>query len=160
MLTTYLNALKNKGNFTIESIANLSNVPEATVRNIMSGKTEDPRFETVSSIVKAMGGSLDAVYCITENKNQDSETAVVLTTIKESYEQRINELKMYYEHILAEQDKHHEKILSEKEKHIETIKLDKKWFRLASVFGVVALIVLFLFIEFMSPGHGWFTFGK
>ena len=159
MLTTYLNALKNKGNFTIESIANLSNVPEATVRNIMSGKTGDPRFETVSSIVIAMGGSLDAVYSITQSENKDAE-ATAFITIKESYEQRITELKEYYEHRLVEKDKHHERVLLEAEKHIDTIKLDKRWFRLASVFSIIALLGIFFFIEFMTPGHGWFTFGK
>mgnify|MGYP002517989680 CR=1 FL=1 len=68
MITTYLNTLKSKGNFTIETISNLSGIPEATVKNIFSGKTEDPRFETVSAIVKAMGGSLDAIYDITKKE--------------------------------------------------------------------------------------------
>ena len=39
MLTTYLNTLKNQGNFTFETISNLSGIPEATVKNIFSGKT-------------------------------------------------------------------------------------------------------------------------
>lgn len=71
MILTYLNALKNKGNFTVESISNLSGVPEATVKNIFSGKTEDPRFETVSAIVIAMGGFLDAIYAA--GKKEDVE---------------------------------------------------------------------------------------
>lgn len=157
MLTTYLNTLKNKGNFTYETISNLSGIPEGTVKNIFSGKTDDPRFETVSAIVMAMGGSLDAIYCAT--KKEDVEANAVIA-IKESYEQRIKELKEHFEHRIAEKDKHYERLLLESEKHIDTIKLDKKWFRLASAFSVLALIGLFLFIEFMSPGHGWFTFGK
>ena len=38
MLPTYLNTLKTQGNFTIETISNLSGIPEATVKNIFSGK--------------------------------------------------------------------------------------------------------------------------
>lgn len=155
MLTTYLNALKTKGNFTYESISNLSGIPEATVRNIITGKTEDPRFETVSAIVLSMGGSLDAVY--TAAKKEDVEANAVVT-IKETYEQRIADQKKYYEHILAENNKHYERLLQEADKHIETIKLDKKWFRIASVASVLALIALFLFIEMVSPGHGWFRY--
>ena len=153
MLTTYLNALKTKGNFTYENISNLSGIPEATVRNIITGKTEDPRFETVSAIVLAMGGSLDAIY--TAAKHEDVEANAVIA-IKEAYEERISIIKETYEQRLAEKDKHHKAMLEEVEKHVATIKLDKKWFRIASVASVVALIALFLFIEFMTPGHGWF----
>ena len=94
MLTTYLNTLKTQGNFTFETISNLSGIPEATVKNIFSGKTEDPRFETVSAIVKAMGGSLDAIYSATKKEDVDG---ISIISLKDSYEQRINDLKEYYE---------------------------------------------------------------
>ena len=155
MLTTYLNTLKTKGNFTYENIANLSGIPEGTVKNIISGKTEDPRFDTVSAIVVAMGGSLDAIYCAT--KKEDYEANAVIT-LKETYNQRITELKENYESRLSEKDKQYERLLAETEKHIETIKLDKKWFRIASVVTVLGLIGLFLLIEFTTPGKGWITF--
>lgn len=157
MLTNYLNALKNKGNFTYETISNLSGIPEATVRNILSGKTEDPRFETVSALVNSMGGSLDAIY--TATKINDVESNAVIA-IKEAYEDRIAVIKEQYENRLAEKDQYYERLLLESEKHIKTIMLDKKWFRLASVFGVVALVGVFLFIEFMTPSHGWFPYRK
>ena len=112
MILTYLNTLKNKGNFTFESISKLSGVPEATVKNIFTGKTEDPRFETVSAIVISMGGSLDAVYNLT--KKEDVEANAVIA-IKETYEQRMADLKEHYEHRLSEKDKHYERLLVEAE---------------------------------------------
>ena len=154
MLTNYLNALKNKGNFTYETISSLSGIPEATIRNIFSGKTEDPRFETVSSIVNAMGGSLDAIY--TAAKKEDLEANAVIA-IKEAYEERIAVIKENYEHRLIEKDQHYERLLAETEKHIETIKLDKRWFRIGFVVSVFIFAMLCI-AELLSPNLGWFRY--
>lgn len=154
MLLTYLNTLKDKGNFTFEGISNLSGVPEATVKNIFSGKTSDPRFETVSAIVVAMGGSLDAIYNVT--KKEDVEANAVIA-IKETFEQRFSDLKNHYEHLLSEKDKHYERLLAEAEKHIETIKLDKRWFRLGFVISVFIFAMLCI-AELLNPNLGWFRY--
>lgn len=154
MILNYLNALKTKGNFTIETISNLSGVPESTVKNIFSGKTEDPRFETVSSIVVAMGGSLDAIY--TAAKKDDVEANAVIT-IKETYEQRLADIKEHYEHRLNEKDKHYERLLLEAEKHIETIKLDKRWFRIGFVVSIF-IFALLCVAELLNPNLGWFRY--
>ena len=154
MLTNYLNTLKNKGNFTIETISKLSGIPEGTVKNILTGKTEDPRFETVSAIVLSMGGSLDAIYNAT--KKEDVEANAVIT-LKETYNQRIAELKQYYEHLLIEKEKHYERLIQEAEKHIETIKLDKKWFRLGFVISVFIFAMLCV-AELLNPNLGWFRY--
>lgn len=154
MLTVYLNTLKTKGNFTYEAISNLSGIPEATVRNIFSGKTEDPRFETISALVNSMGGSLDAVY--TATKKEDVEANAVIT-IKETYEQRIADMKEHYEHRLNEKDKHYERLLLEAEKHIETIKLDKRWFRIGFVVSIFIFAMLCI-AELLNPNLGWFRY--
>lgn len=154
MLTNYLNALKNKGDFTYETISNLSGIPEATIRNIFSGKTEDPRFETVSAIVNSMGGSLDAIY--TAAKKEDVETNAVIS-IKEAYEQRIEYIKENYEKRLEEKEKHYERLLLEAERHIETIKLDKRWFRIGFVVSVFIFAMLCV-AELLNPNLGWFRY--
>ncbi len=154
MIPTYLNTLKNQGNFTFETISNLSGVPEATVKNIFSGKTEDPRFDTVSAIVKAMGGSLDAIYCAT--KKEDIEANSIIT-LKETYEQRIRDIKENYEHRLTDTKEHYERILVNKKEHIDTIMLDKRWFRIATCICAFALVVLFI-VEILTPGLGWFRY--
>ena len=154
MLTNYLNALKNKGNFTYETISNLSGIPEATVRNILTGKTEDPRFETVSALVNSMGGSLDAIY--TAAKKEDVEANAVIA-IKEAYEERIIIIKEQYEHRLIEKDKHYERLLAEAEKHIETIKLDKRWFRIGFVVSIFIFAMLCI-AELLNPNLGWFRY--
>lgn len=154
MILNYLNALKNKGNFTFETISNLSGIPESTVKNIFTGKTEDPRFETVSAIVLSMGGSLDAIY--TAAKKEDVEANAVIA-IKEAYEERIALIKEQYEHRLNEKDKHYERLLLEAEKHIETIKLDKRWFRIGFVVSIFIFAMLCI-AELLNPNLGWFRY--
>lgn len=154
MLTNYLNALKTKGNFTYETISNLSGIPEPTIKNIFTGKTEDPRFETVSALVNAMGGSLDAIYSATKQDNVESNAVI---SIKEAYEERIVMLKEQYEYRLSEKDKHYERMLLEAEKHIETLKLDKRWFRIATVASVIVFALLCV-AELLNPDLGWFRY--
>lgn len=132
MLLTYLNTLKNKGNFTFEQIANLSGVPEATIKNIFSGKTEAPRFDTISSIVLSMGGSLDEVYSNEKKADIEANTIILL---KETYEKRIEELKAYYKD------------------HIETVKSNTHMARvIACVLGGILLVFLFADVLFSSVG--------
>lgn len=48
-----------KGSMTAQQIADKSGVPVATVNRVLQGLTENPGFDTVYKIVKAMGGSLN-----------------------------------------------------------------------------------------------------
>ncbi len=57
MLYDSLRAMK--GNMTAQQIADKSGVPVATVNRVLQGLTENPGFDTVYKIVKAMGGSLN-----------------------------------------------------------------------------------------------------
>lgn len=154
MITAYLNTLKSQGNFTFEAISNLSGVPEATVKNIFSGKTEDPRFETVSAIVKAMGGSLDAVYSVAKKEDVEANSII---TLKESYEQRLKETNEHYQQRIADMKEHYEERITEINEHIATIQLDKRWFRIATCICAFALVVLFI-VEILTPGMGWFRY--
>ena len=154
MLTTYLNTLKSKGNFTIETISNLSGIPEATVKNIFSGKTEDPRFETVSAIVKAMGGSLDAIYNVSKKEDVEGNSII---TLKESYDQRLSDIKEYYELRIKDLKERYEERLSDQKEHISTIMLDKRWFRIATCICAFALVVLFV-MDIIIPGLGWIRY--
>ena len=154
MITTYLNTLKSKGNFTIETISNLSGIPEATVKNIFSGKTEDPRFETVSAIVKAMGGLLDAIYSVSKKEDVEGNSII---TLKESYDQRLEDIKDHYEQRISDLKKHYEERMADQKEHISTIMLDKRWFRIATCICAFALVALFV-MEILTPGLGWFRY--
>lgn len=163
-----------------------SNIPLQTVKNILSGKTQNSRMDTVFPLAKALNIPIEKVYAvegaeiieeevidemvnnIIEKKKSDEVSVLALKEIyehqmalmKEANEEHIKNIREHYERHIADLEKHYEKRLADKREHIDTILLDKKWFRLASVFSVLALISVFLLIEFVTPGHGWFTFGK
>lgn len=136
MITDYLNALKSKGNFTYETISNLSGIPEATVKNIFTGKTETPRFDTVSSLVTSMGGSLDAIY--NASKTEDVEGNAIIA-LKESYEHRIADIK------------------ASAQLHMEIISKDKRhlWTMCCVLGGILAVI---LFADILLGNVGWIRY--
>lgn len=133
MNTEYLNSLKQKGNFTTEAISKVSGVPEATVRNILSGKTEDPRFDTLAAIVHAMGGKLDDYYKKTPAGKAADENMV--TIIRELYRER----------------------LSDKDSFIEVLKKERRY--LWAALCILALIFLGAVVIDISVGSiGWFRY--
>ncbi|MBR6552723.1 MAG: helix-turn-helix transcriptional regulator [Clostridia bacterium] len=83
--------MKSNGKYTWNDIANISGIPETTLRKIFSGETADPRFDTVAKIVTALGGSLDDVLDKTK-KGEQLETNTIFS-LKEVYEDRIKDLK-------------------------------------------------------------------
>ncbi len=91
-----------------------------------------------------------------ELKAHDKE----MSNMREHYERQLKEKETHYEKYISVIEAQYERRLTDKREHIDTIMLDKKWFRLAAVVGVVAVLTIFFFIEFATPGHGWFTFGE
>lgn len=91
-----------------------------------------------------------------ELKAQEKE----MNNMREHYERQLKEKDNYYEKYISVTEAHYERRLTDKQEHVDTILLDKKWFRLAAVCGVLAVLAIFFFIEFATPGHGWFTFGE
>lgn len=72
----YLRTLKAQSGLTIDQIADLSGVSAKTINRIFSGETENPGFQNVADIVKALHGSLDdmAAIKIEEDAPVEKET--------------------------------------------------------------------------------------
>ena len=129
MIKTYLNELKTKTRITCAEWSKLSNVPEATIRKILSGETADPRLETIVRMVASVGGSMDDI--VGSKKEAEIETNAVLT-LKESNEARISDLK----------------------EHIRSLRQDKKVLSILVV--ILLIIVIGLFVMDIAIGsHGW-----
>lgn len=69
----YLRALKEQSGLTEEQIADLSGVPKGTVTRILAGRTDNPGYQNVADIVKALHGSLDAMEMIQSEKKAHME---------------------------------------------------------------------------------------
>lgn len=176
-----LEEARKERKWSMAQTAEFADVPEGTTKNILNGTTLNPGAESLGKLCRTLGVPIEKVLRQDEQKqiekqgikNDDAsilalkeiyemQIAIInksneehIKNIREHYERHISELK---EHT-KELKEHYEARLRDKREHIDTIMLDKKWFRLASVAGVIALLGVFFFIEFMTPGHGWFTFG-
>ena len=91
----YILTLKESGKFSTKDIANVSDMPIETVRNILSGKTsKNAGFATISKIIISLGGDLnDAVGY--EKKKEAEVNSIV--SLKETYEMRIADITKSYE---------------------------------------------------------------
>lgn len=168
--------------WSVSQTAEYADVPEGTTKNILNGTTLNPGAENLGKLCRTLGVPIEKVLRQDEQKqiekqgikNDDASILALkemyecqIAIINKSNEEHEKNLREHYERHISEQKEHmkemkehYEARLRDKREHIDTIMLDKKWFRLASVVGVIALIALFLLIEFVTPGHGWFTFGR
>lgn len=69
---------KKKLNLTTEELSEKSGVPIGTLNKILSGATKDPKLETLKSIAKVLGLSLDDFDDTNRNnKSQDITKAIL-----------------------------------------------------------------------------------
>ena len=166
LVAEYLTALRLKNDLTFEAIAERSKRSVSTVKNLCTGKTEDPRLDTVAPIVYAMGGSIDEMYNPDKSKDEIKETSVLamkdiyenqLTAIKESYDAQISNIRGHYEQHHQDLVDNFEKRLADKKEIIDIQKKELKLSKLVSwVFG--AILVSLLIFEVMNPNLGWIRF--
>ena len=139
MVRDYLNTLKIKGNFTCAEISKLSGIPEPTVRKILSGETEDPRFETIVKLVTSMGGSMDDIMGGKKESEIENNAVMVL---KEAYEARIDALRERIDDI---------------KKYAESLHRDKKMLGLV-VLALGFLLVGLLVFDIALDSNGWLRY--
>jgi transcriptional regulator with XRE-family HTH domain len=169
----YLSSLRMKTGLTYEAVAEKSNTSESTVKNLCTGKTEDPRIGTVAPIIYAMGGSIDEMLNPDKNKDEMKETSVValkdsyeyqMQIVKDSYETQMNNVRSHYEQHHEDLKENYERRLSDKRELLETYKdqiktLDKANKVKTIIIGLLAAIPIVLFImEIMHPEHGWLRY--
>ena len=139
MVKESLKALQTKVGITNLEWSNLSTVPEATIRKILSGETPDPRFDTILKLVTSVGGSMDDV--IGAKKESDIENNAVMV-LKEAYESRINAL--------------HER-LDDVKKYAESLHKDKKMLCIVLLALGIVLVGILIF-DIALDTNGWLRY--
>lgn len=150
LVAKYLVALREKSGLTLESIAEKSGRSEATVKNLCSGKTEDPRLDTVAPVIYAMGGSIDEMYT---GNSKDAVKEISVNPIKEIYEQHLKDYKDHTEHRLADK----REIIEQQKEHIKTLKKELTSSKIFAMVGYAILIGI-LILEVMHPNLGWIRY--
>lgn len=126
-----LTQLKKLRQMTAQEIADKSGIPLSTVSRVLSGTTDNPSFVTIRDMVKAMGGSLDAIAGIVVEPEKPA--------LAEDH---------------AESKELLRKSLEEKNKWITRLAI---YAGIVSLLLVVLLIAI-LIIDYADPSRGFFWF--
>lgn len=171
LVAKYLTTLKEKSGLTIEAIAEKSQRSESTVKNLCSGKSEDPRIDTVAPVIYAMGGSVDEMY----TGKKDAAKEISISSIKEIYEHQlaelgkinethINNIRAHYEQHRQDSIENYEKrladkreIIEQKDNHIKTLEKESLHSKIFA-WVCVAVLVALLIAEVMNPNLGWLRY--
>lgn len=165
LVANYLSNLKAKSGLTYETIAEKSQRSESTVKNLCSGKTEDPRLDTVAPVIYAMGGSIDEMYT---GKSKDRIKEFSIESIKEMYEfqlaehkatseAHINNIRTHYEQHRKDYMESQEKQNALTDKLYEEKCKENRLFKILTGVGFGILIAL-LILEVSNPNLGWLRF--
>ena len=172
-LANYLNKKRVEAGLSYEAVATMSNRPESTVKNLCTGKTEDPRLETVIPVMKAVGGSFDEMLFPEKTKDEVKETSVIalkdiyeyqLSSVKQTSEEHIHNIRSHYEQHHEDLKENYERRLADKRELIDTkdahIKTLERECLSSKVFSWVCILVLvaLLIAEVMNPNLGWLRF--
>lgn len=136
MIRDRLKDVQIKADISCAEWSKMTDVPEATIRKILSGDTPDPRFDTIVKLVTPLGVSLDDIVGAKKEVEIENNAVMVL---KEAYEARIDALRERVEDI---------------KKYAQSLHRDKK------ILGLVALalglvIVGILIFDIALGTHGW-----
>ena len=172
-LANYLNEKRVQAGLTFEALATISNRPESTVKNLCTGKTEDPRLETVIPVMKAVGGSFDEMLFPEKTKDEMKETSVLalkdiyehqLSKMKETNEEHIHNIRSHYEQHHEDLKENYEKRLSDKrelidsyKEHIKSLERECRSSKILSWICISVLVAL-LIAEVMNPNLGWLRY--
>lgn len=165
-LAKYLTELKTKTGLSYEAISELSNRPESTVKNLCTGKTDNPGVDTVAPVIYALGGSLDEMYNPEKSKDEVKETAVIslkdgyeyqLQLMKETYDEQLNNIRAHYEQHRSDMKESYEKRLSDKREIIDIQKKDRVQGKIVT-WILAAILIGLLIAEVMNPNLGWFRY--
>ena len=96
MYPAYIKAHKEAKKLKVKDLVEMTKIPESTINNFLSGKTENPSFEIVSKLCIAVGGSLDEMIGlkeIVEKKAEEQSSKELLSSITDIYKEQIEDLK-------------------------------------------------------------------
>lgn len=149
--------LKKEKGLSNEDIAEIADVPETTIAKIMSGTTQDPRFETITRIIIALGGSVDQILGIAPENPEPLPTRV--DSVVSNY---IDILKAK-DDLIAEKEKRIEvqdKRINSLDKAVHNLRKEKSriLFFFAGFIFLVLVFLIYLIIDISNGGFGMFRY--
>lgn len=166
LIANYINKKRIDAGLTYEAIANESNIPESTIKNLCTGKTKNPGIETIKPIMDAVGGSYDEMLYPNKSKDEVKETSLLamkdiyenqLSALKETSEEHIHNIRNHYEQHHQDLKENYEKRLADKRELINTLK-NANIFKNIAIGILVGIFIVLFIMEIMHPEHGWLRY--
>ena len=146
-----LKAVKKEKGLTNAEIAQLSDLPVATITRIFNGSTPNPTFESFARISIAMGVSLDEIAGLRhpDTPPVDAHIENTLTSYSELLKEKDERIREKDDMI---------KMLQEINRHDRIQKMRLLWFIGIFVSIVVAAIITVLLIDACHGDWGYFRY--
>ena len=95
MYVDYIKERAKAKNLTVKDLAKMTEIPESTISNYFSRKTESPAFDTVSKLCIVLGISIDEMVGIKQPEKKETPVAPqeYFANIVNTYKERIADLK-------------------------------------------------------------------
>ena len=158
LVSKYFILLKERTGFTNEVWAAKANGSVSTLKNLLSGKTEDPRLATFAPYIYAAGGSIDEMYT---GKSKDEVKEISINSIKEIYEQQLLDMsktnEAHVNNIRAHYEQHREDTITNYERLLKEKSSQANFFKILACVGLAILIGI-LILEVSNPNLGWIRF--
>ena len=138
LVANYLNAKKEETGLSNDEIAKKAQRSISTVNNLCSGKTEDPRLDTVAPVVYAVNGSIDEMLT---GKSKETPAGN-----KTQCEMHLAEIKEGNNRLIEQ----YEKRIAEKNITIKALGV--------IMFILIAIFIILFIMEIMHPEHGWLRY--
>lgn len=170
-----IGALMEKHGYTNQSMADASGVPVGTVSGIRSGKIQSPSFESIVTMMRAMGESVDALVGITSSAppvdpDKFTEDGYTESEIRAALRWADSEISRTYHAVVAEKDArlaekddrlaHRTALLAENQRRADAdLQCERHRAHVASIISYAALIlfVILFLLDFLLPSCGWFV---
>lgn len=109
MLFEYLKALKTKKNLTAQYISEKSGISVSNISRIFNGENDNPSWNTIVPIFKAMGGSLDIAAGIQNQDLADANSLVIAlqqrnVDLKETITEQKENIVFYKDRLSSERE--------------------------------------------------------
>ena len=164
-----------KSGWTFEGLAINSGVPEQTIKNIIKGRTADPRFETIHRLTEALaayiGDPAEEAEKHAESQPQKSpddyrESLIAalyerIDVDEQRYKEKIADIRAMYEKEIVEiKELYCQRIEDEKESAKETIRMKSRWICIlaASIAALIIFIGAYIIFDIRNPEMGIFRY--
>lgn len=151
----YINNLRDAQGITVARLAEMTDIPKATLDNFLGGSTKSPNFANVCAVIRALGGSVDVAIGLREAPSSAPiqiavDNGDLLRAHQEAldlYNARLNDLSAAHDAVLAEKDGRIQRL----ERQVKAL---TRWHRFFLVENVCLLVVMVA--DVFSPTWGYF----